>query len=259
MLRFMKPSLNWGCPYYTWSGTHIAVCPQAQSHRNTTTTESCEQPTCKRETMSILTNYTNDEAGRTIVGVSCSKRKIPITTILRVLVIFSTVAIATGAPTKNVDVKSLFCAYGSVGIIPTSPPAGFESQFAVAVVEINSSKGTANVTVSDFVLFDQEGKATKAKRVIKVEEFDEPHETSEGWMTYYLKTAKNGGTRLWNSTLPAGRIRLRISVAFAEAPDEPVRFRVTVGPHVIEGPVDGSWPTGENRNRKARGELFFLG
>jgi hypothetical protein len=171
------------------------------------------------------------------------KREIPINTILRILLIFSTAAIATRAPTTNVDVKSLFCAYGSVGLIPAVPPPGFESQFAVAVVEINSSKETANVAVSDFVLFDREGQATKAMRVIEVEEFNEPHVTNEGVMAYYLKTVKNGGTRLWNSTLPAGTIRLRIRVAFAEAPANPVRFRVIVGPHLIEGPVDGSWPT----------------
>lgn len=141
------------------------------------------------------------------------------------------------------NAKPLFCAYGSVSVIPVSPPPGFESQFAVAVVEINSSKENANVTVSDFALFDQRGTAIKANRVISVEEFDEPNNPNVGTWAYYLNTAKNGHTRLWNGVLPTGRIRLRIRVAFAEPPKAPVRFRLSVGREVIEGPVDGSWPT----------------
>jgi hypothetical protein len=164
--------------------------------------------------------------------------------ILRVLLIFSTAAIAIGASTETeIAAKPLFCAYGSVGLVPASPPPGFESEFAVAVVEIKSSAATANVTVSDFALFDETGKATKAKRVIKVEEFDEPHDTNEGIMAYYLNTKTNGRTRLWNGVLPAGKIRLRIRVAFAEAPQAPVRFRLTIGRQVVEGPVDGAWAT----------------
>jgi hypothetical protein len=177
-------------------------------------------------------------------SASC-KLTMPLTKIiLRMLLVFSTTAIAIGAPTEtDIGVKPLFCAFGSVGLIPVPTPPGFESEFAVAVVEINSSTETANVAVSDFVLFDQAGKATKAKRVIKVEEFDEPHDTNEGIMAYYLNTKRNGHTRLWDGVLPAGTIRLRIRVAFAEAPKAPVRFRLIVGGHVIEGPVDGAWPT----------------
>lgn len=42
---------------------------------------------------------------------------------------------------------------------------------------------------------------------------------------------------------PAGRIRLRVRVALVAEPLAPVQFRLTVGSHVIEGPVNGSWPT----------------
>jgi hypothetical protein len=163
-----------------------------------------------------------------------------------VLLVLSACAVKpTAARPAEVDeiAKPLFCAYGSVGLRPVSPPPGFESQFAVAVVEISSPKENADVTVSDFALFDQAGTAIKAKRVISVEEFDEPNNPNVGTMAYYLNTAKNGHTRLWNGVLPAGRIRLRIRVAFAEPPKVPVRFRLSVGRHVIEGPVDGSWPT----------------
>jgi hypothetical protein len=142
------------------------------------------------------------------------------------------------------NAKSLFCAFGSVGTTPIPRPPGFESEFAVAVVEINSPRKTANVAVSDFVLFDQEGRAMKLKRVVKVEEFDAPpHPATEGLFAYYLN-AGSSATQPWNGTLPAGRIRLRIRVALVDAPiAPPVRFKLMIGGHVIEGPVDGDWPT----------------
>jgi hypothetical protein len=143
------------------------------------------------------------------------------------------------------NAKSLFCAFGGVGITPIPRPPGFESEFAVAVVEINSSRQTANVAVSDFVLFDQDGRAaTKLKRVVKVEEFDAlPHPAIDGLFAYYLDTASSAN-HPWNGTLPAGRIRLRIRVALVDAPiAPPVRFKLMIGGHVIEGPVDGDWPT----------------
>jgi hypothetical protein len=141
------------------------------------------------------------------------------------------------------DARPLFCAYGSVGLIPIPRPPGFESQFAVIVVEINSLRETPNVAISHFAFFDQAGKATKFKRVVKVEEFDEPRTVNEGKFAYYLNTASGSGTHSWNGTLPAGRIRLRIRVALADAPIAPVRFRLKIGRRVIEGLVDGSWPT----------------
>ncbi len=122
--------------------------------------------------------------------------------------------------------------------MPTPPD--FESQFAVAVVEINSTKETANLAVSDFVLLDQTGKATKFKRVVEVEVFDRPRVATEGSYAYYLNP---GGTRSWKGILPAGKIRLRIKVALTSIPAHPVRFRLTIGPYVIEGPVDCEWPT----------------
>jgi hypothetical protein len=151
---------------------------------------------------------------------------------------------AAGPAKAGKNAKPLFCAYGSlVGFRPIPPPPRFESEFAVAVVEINSSKPYASVTVSDFTLFDQAGMAIKAKRVVSVEEFDEPKYPGLGRWAYYMNTAKNGHTRPWNGVLPAGRIRLRVRVAFAEPPIAPVRFRLTVGRHAIEGRVDGGWPT----------------
>ena len=141
------------------------------------------------------------------------------------------------------NARSLFCAYGSVEFVPASPPPGFESQFAVAVVEIDSPRETTNVAVSDFALFDRAGKATKLERVVKVQVFDPTRTASDGTFAYYVNETSGGGTHPWDGTLPAGRIRLRIRVALAEEPFAPVRYRLTVGPYTIEGPVDGSWPT----------------
>jgi len=137
-------------------------------------------------------------------------------------------------------VKALFCSHGSIGARPAVLPPGFETQFATAVVEIDSPSEIKNVAVSDFVLLDQAGNETKFKRVIKVEEFDKPPLTNAFTFAYYLN---EGGTRPWNGTLPAGKIRLRISVALLNAPIAPVRFRLKIGNYVIEGPNTGAWPT----------------
>jgi hypothetical protein len=136
--------------------------------------------------------------------------------------------------------KSLYCAYGGIGQVPRSPLPGFETQFAVAVVEIDSPIEIANVTVSDFALFDQAGKVTKFERVVGVEEFDRARIATEGEAAYYLNP---GGTRAWNGCLPAGEVRLRVRVALLERPIAPVRFRLTLGERVIEGPVNAEWPS----------------
>jgi hypothetical protein len=141
----------------------------------------------------------------------------------------------------HANVKPLYCAFGGIGMQPIHPPPGFESEFAVAVVEINSPSETANVTVSDFVLFDQAGKATKFKRVVEVGEFVRTRVATEGEAAYYLNP---GGTNPWTGILPAGKIRLCIKVALFKEPIAPVRFRLKIGPYIIEGPVNGgAWPT----------------
>jgi hypothetical protein len=132
--------------------------------------------------------------------------------------------------------KALFCAHGSVGL--QAPE--LEQHFAVVVVEIDSPIDTANIVVSDFGLFDRAGNVTRFKRVVDVEEFNRARLAGEGSFAYYLNS---GGTQAWNGTLRAGRMRLRVRVALVDEPFAPVRFRLIVGPHVIEGPVDGQWPS----------------
>jgi hypothetical protein len=147
---------------------------------------------------------------------------------------------ATAAAEVPAGAKALYCAYGGISHVPLSPPPGFETQFAVAVVEIDSPTEIANVTVSDFGLIDRAGKMTKFKRVVVVEEFDRARSGTEGEAAYYLNP---GGARAWNGTLPAGRIRLRVRVALPERPIAPVRFQLTLGRQMIEGPVNAEWPT----------------
>ena len=86
------------------------------------------------------------------------------------------------------------------------------------------------------------GRATKLKRVVEIDVFEEHRVATEGLFAYYLNTTSNP-TRPWDGTLPAGRIRLRVRVALVAVPVDPVRFKLTIGRYVIEGLVDGSWAT----------------
>ena len=136
--------------------------------------------------------------------------------------------------------KSLFCAHGSIGMRPNPLPPGYETQFAVAVVEIQSAMEVPNVGVTEFSLFNNDGKETKLKRVMEVEEFSRTPVADEGRFAYYLN---RGGTRPWDGKLPARTVPLRVRVALLETPMQPVRFRLVIGTNVIEGKVDGRWPT----------------
>jgi hypothetical protein len=142
----------------------------------------------------------------------------------------------------------LFCAFGSVGLVPVPRPAGFESEFAVAVVGIKSSSSLSNVPVSDFVLLGQHGETTAMKRVVQIDVFEPGpflyvRPGAPAKFGYYLNPGPGNGTHAWDGTLPAGKIRLRIRVALNSVPLEPERFRLRLGPYLIEGPVDGAWPT----------------
>ena len=140
--------------------------------------------------------------------------------------------------------KLLFCAFGSVGLLPAHPPPGFETQFATAVVAVNSSFDMPNAPAPQILLFDKAGKATKTKRVISVEVFDEPYIAGESNDAYYLNTDPRGRTRSWSGTLPGGMIHLRARVALAtQNLLNFARCRVTIGPYEAEGPVDSNWGT----------------
>ena len=145
-----------------------------------------------------------------------------------------------------VAVKLLFCAYGSVGLEPVPKPAGFEDQFAVAVIEVNSTAETIAASKPSIELIGSAGNTVRTKRVISVETFDEPYVSGEGNFAYYLNTATQSRSRAWDGTLPGGMIHLRVRVALDadKLPDAiPGRCRVRLGNATVEGPIDGIWPT----------------
>jgi hypothetical protein len=167
--------------------------------------------------------------------------------LLAVILCFSMVApIHADEPSPGyASMKLLFCAYGSIGSQPVPPPPGFENQFAVAVVEVNSSRAVPNAPLPKVTLLYGRGKPIGTKRVISVEVFDEPFVPGEGNMAFYLNTNPRGHTHRWGGTLPAGMVHLRVRVALPAQAFVPIpkSCRVRIGPYVIEGPVDGSWPT----------------
>lgn len=156
---------------------------------------------------------------------------------------------ATFAQSGDTVAKALYGAYGGVGLTPLNPPPDFEAWFAVVVVEIDSRTEVADVTVSNFELLDHAGNATRFKRVVVIEEFERSRSDDEGECAYWLGS---DGTRPWNGTLPTGKIRLRVRVALAEDPprevfrsqgDSRVTFRLTLGRHLVDGPIECRWPT----------------
>lgn len=136
--------------------------------------------------------------------------------------------------------RSLFCASGTTGAIPFSPPPGFEPNLAVAVVEIASPKAVSNASVTSFALSDADGKTLPMKRVVSVEVFERQRSAAEGSAAFFLNS---GDTTPWNGTLPAGKIRLRVKVALPSQPYAPQRYALTFGPYSIAGPCDVTWPT----------------
>ena len=148
------------------------------------------------------------------------------------------VAALARPPAANSNAQMLFCGYWSYGVTTRPLPSGYESHFAVAVVEINNPVETNTISVSDLALFGENGAVVAhMQRLLRVENFDEPHVAGETAVKYYLGTDPAGGTRFWDGTLPAGKIRLRVSAAIVEEPDGVRGCRVTIGKYVIEGPV----------------------
>ena len=99
-----------------------------------------------------------------------------------------------------------------------------------------------NVPVSDFILLGRHGGTTAMKRVVQIDVFEPGpfiyvRPGAPAKFGYYLNPGPGNGTHAWDRTLPAGKIRLRIRGALKAAPVEPERFRLRLGPYVIEGPV----------------------
>jgi hypothetical protein len=144
--------------------------------------------------------------------------------------------------------RALFCAYGGVGLVPVPAPPEFEGNLAVIVVELrNPGPVVLNVVVKDVVLLDAAGTTTALRRVQTVEVLSPaelaPSPRAPGSWAYYL----NPGGQPFNGTLRVGTTRLRIRVSLKTSPVGPVRFQLAFGgleaPLVVEGGVNGTWPT----------------
>lgn len=169
----------------------------------------------------------------------------PASNALAALALASLAVAATAAQpiTSRAEARSLFCAHGSIGIIPTSRPPDFESEFAVAIVEIDTSKAKENLAVTALTLFDRAGKATTMKRLVKVETFGEPRRSGDGYVAYYLNTADGSRSKPWDGRLTVGKTRLRVRVALNGVPGAVVRYTLNAGPYEISGPCAIEWPT----------------
>jgi hypothetical protein len=172
---------------------------------------------------------------------------------------FALVVLLAGActnvspPTPPVDSAptgtSLFCAFGGVGTTPDPLPPGFETNFAVIVIELQNSGPPINgVTVLDASMLDEAGAAIASLRrvdhFVVLTQLEAPGPTL-GIFAVYL----NPDGTPFTGSLPTGRTQLRVRFSLDHGPSGmPARCRVELGgigssPLVIEGTVDGSWPT----------------
>jgi len=159
----------------------------------------------------------------------------------------------TSAPLPPVESSPtatlLFCAYGGVGLVPDPLPPGYETEFASFAIELDNPGSTIEgVTVLGATLLDAAGAAIASIR--RVDHFvvlpalETPGPTL-GIFAVYLNPE---GTP-FTGTLPPGRTVLRVRFSIDRDPTVlPVRCRVELGgvrpsPLVVEGNVDGSWPT----------------
>ena len=140
------------------------------------------------------------------------------------------------------SMKLFFCAFGSANFVAP----GVNNEFAVAVVEVDNSRPVPNAPLPEVTLLYGGAKSIGTKRVVSVEVFDEPFVPGEGDMAFYLNTDPRGHTHRWDGTLPAGMVHLRVRAALQTQSlleSMPKSCRVTIGPYMIEGAVDGIWAT----------------
>jgi hypothetical protein len=152
---------------------------------------------------------------------------------------------ADSSPTAAV----LFCAYGGVGLVPDPLPPGYETEFASIVVQLDNPGAVLDgVTVLGASLLDANGAAVASFRrldhFVILPALETPGPTL-GTFAVYLNPE---GTPFTGS-LPSGRTVLRVRFSIDRDPTVlPTRCRLELGgigasPLVIEGGVDGSWPT----------------
>jgi hypothetical protein len=141
----------------------------------------------------------------------------------------------------------LFCAYGGVGIAPDPLPPGYDTQFAEIVIEVNNpGAALGGVTVASANLLDAQGVHAASMRRVDRFVVLPPLETPGPTLGTFAVYLNPKGTP-FTGTLGPGRTQLRVRVSIDRDPSAvPAQCRITLGgpaPKVIEGKVDGSWPT----------------
>ena len=143
---------------------------------------------------------------------------------------------------------TLFCAYGGVGLVPDPLPPGYETEFAAIVVELdNPGAAVEGVSVQGATLLDGAGTPNASlRRVDHVVVLSEaPADPTDGIFAVFL----NPEGAPFTGTIPPGRTRLRVRFSLDRDPAAlPALCHLELGgfgatPLVIEGNVDGSWPT----------------
>jgi hypothetical protein len=135
---------------------------------------------------------------------------------------------------------ALFGAWGGVGLRPMTPPSGYATRFAVAVVEMASRTRLEDQAVGDFVLDAENGQVIQATHVVSVERFTTERAPGQQDAAYYLCLSD---LSRWDGTLPNSPLRLRIRASIPNERTRFVRFHVTIGPYVITGPMFMEWGT----------------
>jgi len=135
------------------------------------------------------------------------------------------------------SITSIFCAYGGNG----SWGPGIETQFAVAVLEIDARRASGSIDLSDFSIVSSDGTRTKASRLVEVDEFaKESAPQTEFRFGYYLDSDAG---RPWKGTIATGKMRIRARWALVARPqgEYPMRFELNSNGRTIEGRVNGRW------------------
>jgi len=147
------------------------------------------------------------------------------------------------SPRSSIKLHLLSCATGSIGQIPQPLPPDYETQFAVAVIDVYSARPIPYAPLPTLKLVDQNLGVVVTKRVISIQGLNRHANLTRE--TNYLALDDNGG-RPWNHALSQGMTRLRIRVALATQAyvSPPARCRIEMGPYNAERRVDAGWPTG---------------
>jgi hypothetical protein len=148
--------------------------------------------------------------------------------------------------------RTLFCAYGGVGIVPDPLPPGYETEFTSVTIDLDNPNGKTGLTVKSIELMNESGKVSATmRRVVEMVKLDAskppPGRTESGSWAFFLNPPGDP----FDGDLAPGRTRLRIRASLNLSPMEYLtRVRITFEtfegaqpPLVLEGDVWGSWPT----------------